>query len=61
MKAKRLIDVVDHFKDAHSVLASRGWYEEFDAKTRRARLRNWQGYVDEEKLELTLEPEVKRK
>jgi energy-coupling factor transporter ATP-binding protein EcfA2 len=61
MKAKRLIDVVDHFKDAHPVLASRGWYEEFDAKTRRARLRNWQGYVDEEKLELTLEPEVKRK
>jgi hypothetical protein len=43
------------------VLASRGWYEEFDAKTRRTRLRNWQGYVDEEKLELTLEPEVERR
>jgi hypothetical protein len=57
MKAKRLIDVVDHFRGAHPVLASRGWYEEFDAKTRRARLRNWQGYVDEEKLELTLEVE----
>jgi hypothetical protein len=56
-KAKRLIDVVDHFREVHVSLASRGWYEEFDAKTRRARLRNWQGYVDEEKLELTLEVE----
>jgi hypothetical protein len=61
MKAKRLIDVVDHFKDAHSVLASRGWYEEFDMKTRKSRIRNWQGHVDEERLELVLEPEVERK
>jgi hypothetical protein len=61
MRTKRLIDVVDHFRNAHPVLASKGWYEEFDAKTRRARLRNWQGYVDEEKLELTLEPGVERR
>jgi hypothetical protein len=59
--AKRLIDVVDHFREAHPFEASQGWYEEFDTKTRRARLRNWQGYVDEEKLELTLEPEVDRR
>jgi hypothetical protein len=61
MKAKRLIDVVDHFKDAHSVLASRGWYEEFDMKTRKTRIRNWQGRIDEEKLELVMEPEVERR
>jgi hypothetical protein len=60
-KAPRLIDIADHFREAHVTLVSRGWYEEFDAKTRRARLRNWQGYVDEEKLELTLESEVERK
>jgi len=61
MKAKKLIDVVDHFREAHVTLASRGWYEEFDVKTRRARLRNWQGHVDEESLELVLEPEVDRR
>jgi len=61
MKAKRLIDVVDHFRDAHPVLASRGWYEEFDMKTRKTRIRNWQGHVDEERLELVLEPEVERR
>ena len=60
-KAKRLIDVVDHFRDAHPVLASRGWYEEFDAKTKKTRIRNWQGWIDEEKLELNLEPEVERR
>jgi hypothetical protein len=59
--AKRLIDVVDHFRDAHPMLASRGWYEEFDAKTRQARIRNWQGWIDEEKLELVMEPEVERR
>jgi hypothetical protein len=59
--AKRLIDIVDHFKDAHPMLASRGWYEEFDAKTRKTRIRNWQGWIDEEKLEMVLEPEVERR
>jgi hypothetical protein len=58
MTAKRLIDVVDHFRDAHPVLASRGWYEEFDAKTRKTRISTWQGWIDEEKLELVMEPEV---
>jgi hypothetical protein len=58
MKARRLIDVVDHFRDAHPVVASRGWYEEFDMKTKKPRIRTWQGYVDEERLELVLEPEV---
>jgi hypothetical protein len=61
MKAKRLIDVVDHFRDAHPMLASRGWYEEFDMKTRKTRIRNWQGRIDEEKLELVMEPEVERR
>jgi hypothetical protein len=61
MKAKRLIDVVDHFRDAHPMLASRGWHEEFDTKTRKTRIRNWQGWIDEEKLELVLEPEVERR
>ena len=61
MKAKRLIDVVDHFRDAHPMLASRGWYEEFDTKTRKTKIRNWQGHVDEERLELVLEPEVERR
>jgi uncharacterized C2H2 Zn-finger protein len=56
---KRLIDATDHFRESHPTLASRGWYEEFDAKTRRARLRNWQGWVDEQQLQLILEPEVK--
>jgi len=60
-KAPRLIDVVDHFRDAHPMLTSRGWYEEFDTKTRKTRIRNWQGRIDEEKLELTLEPEVERR
>jgi hypothetical protein len=60
-KAKRLIDVVDHFKDSHPLLASRGWYEEFDTKTRKTRIRNWQGRIDEEKLELVMEPEVERR
>jgi hypothetical protein len=58
--AKRLIDVVDHFRDAHPMLASRGWFEEFDMKTRKTRIRTWQGYVDGEKLEMVLEPEVER-
>jgi len=57
-KAKRLIDVVDHFREAHVTLTSRGWYEEFDMKTRKTRIRNWQGWIDEEKLELVMEPEV---
>jgi hypothetical protein len=61
MKAKRLVDVVDHFREAHVTLASRGWYEEFDMKTRKTRIRNWQGHVDEERLELVLEPEVERR
>jgi hypothetical protein len=58
MKAKRLVDVVDHFRDAHPILASRGWYEEFDTKTKKTRIRNWQGRIDEERLELVMEPEV---
>jgi hypothetical protein len=61
MKAKRLVDVVDHFRDAHPILASRGWYEEFDTKTKKTRIRNWQGRIDEEKLELVMEPEVERR
>jgi hypothetical protein len=60
-KAKRLIDVVDHFKDSHPLLASRGWYEEFDMKTKKTRIRAWQGWIDEERLELVLEPEVERR
>jgi ferredoxin len=58
---KRLIDVVDHFREAHVTLTSRGWYEEFDMKTRKTRIRNWQGWIDEEKLELVMEPEVERR
>ena len=61
MKAKRLIEVVDHFREAHISLASWGWYEEFDMKTRKTRIRNWQGRIDEEKLELVMEPEVERR
>jgi hypothetical protein len=53
--ARRLIDVVDHFREAHVTLASRGWYEEFDAPTRRVRLRTWQGWVDEEKMQLVMD------
>jgi hypothetical protein len=60
-KAKKLIDVVDHFRETHVTLASRGWYEEFDAKTRKTRIRNWQGRIDEEKLELVMEPEVENR
>jgi hypothetical protein len=60
-KAKRLIDVVDHFRHAHLMLAIKGWYEEFDMKTRKTRIRNWQGRIDEEKLELVMEPEVERR
>jgi len=52
---KRLIDVVDHFREAHPLLASRGWYEEYDAHSRRVRIRTWQGWVDEEKMQLMLE------
>jgi bacterioferritin-associated ferredoxin len=59
--ARRLVDIADHFRDAHPVLASRGWYEEFDSKSRRTRLRNWQGRIDEERLELVMEPEVERR
>ncbi len=59
--ARRLVDIADHFRDAHPVLASRGWYEEFDAKTKKTRIRNWQGWIDEEKLELVLEPEVENR
>jgi hypothetical protein len=40
------------------MLAIKGWYEEFDMKTRKTRIRNWQGRIDEEKLELVMEPEV---
>jgi hypothetical protein len=54
-KAARLVDVTDHFREAHISLASRGWYEEFDAPTRRVRIRTWQGWVDEEKMQLMLE------
>jgi hypothetical protein len=54
-KAKRLIDVVDHFREAHPFEASRGWYEEFDSRSRQTRLRNWQGWVDEEKMQLVSE------
>jgi hypothetical protein len=57
---KRLIDAADHFRDVHPVLASRGWFEEFDAHSRRVRLRTWQGWVDETRLELVLEPEVEK-
>jgi hypothetical protein len=56
-KALRLIDVVDHFREAHPLLASRGWFEEYDAKTRRLRLRTWQGWVDEKRLEMVMENE----
>jgi hypothetical protein len=52
---RRLIDAVDHFRESHPTLASRGWYEEFDAPTRRVRIRTWQGWVDEEKMQLMLE------
>jgi hypothetical protein len=57
--ARRLVDVADHFREAHPLLASRGWYEEFDVKSKRVRLRNWQGWVDEQQLQLILESEVK--
>jgi hypothetical protein len=30
-------------------------------KTRKTRIRNWQGRIDEEKLELVMEPEVERR
>jgi hypothetical protein len=53
--AKRLVDVADHFREAHVTLASRGWYEEFDNRSRQTRLRNWQGWVDEEKMQLVSE------
>jgi uncharacterized C2H2 Zn-finger protein len=56
---KRLIDAADHFREAHPFEASRGWYEEFDVKSKRVRLRNWQGWVDEQQLQLILESEVK--
>jgi uncharacterized C2H2 Zn-finger protein len=56
---RRLIDAVDHFREAHPLLASRGWYEEFDTKTRRTKVRNWQGWIDEQQLQLILESEVK--
>jgi hypothetical protein len=55
MKAKRLVDVVDHFREAHITLASRGWYEEFDAKTKKTRIRTWQGWVNEETMEVVME------
>jgi len=55
--ARRLVDVADHFRETHPLLASRGWYEEFDVKSKRVRLRNWQGWVDEQQL--VLESEVK--
>jgi hypothetical protein len=54
-KAPRLIDIADHFREAHVTLASRGWYEEFDNRSRQTRLRNWQGWVDEEKMQLVSE------
>jgi uncharacterized C2H2 Zn-finger protein len=57
--ARRLVDVADHFRETHPLLASRGWYEEFDVKSKRVRLRNWQGWVDEQQLQLILESEVK--
>jgi hypothetical protein len=59
LTTKRLIDVADHFREAHPLLASRGWYEEFDTKTRRTKVRNWQGWIDEQQLQLILESEVK--
>jgi hypothetical protein len=57
--ARRLVDVADHFREAHPFEASRGWYEEFDVKSKRVRLRNWQGWVDEQQLQLIFESEVK--
>jgi uncharacterized C2H2 Zn-finger protein len=54
---KRLIDTVDHFRESHPTLASRGWYEEFNASTRRVRIRTWQGWVDEKRLEMVMENE----
>jgi hypothetical protein len=59
-KAPRLIDMVDHFREAHVTLASRGWYEEFDTHSRRVRLRTWQGWVDEKKMEMVFDEEVKQ-
>jgi ribosomal protein S14 len=56
-KVKRLIDIADHFRDAHPFEASRGWYEEFDASTRQVRLRTWQGWVNED-MEMVMNPEV---
>ena len=60
MKARRLVDVTDHFREAHPFEASRGWYEEYDAKTRQTRIRTWQGWVDEQLMTLVLEPESER-
>jgi hypothetical protein len=57
LTTKRLIDVADHFREAHPLLASRGWFEEYDAKTRRVRIRTWQGWVDEKRLEMVMENE----
>jgi ribosomal protein S27AE len=54
-KAPRLIDIADHFREVHPFEASRGWYEEFDTKTRRTKVRNWQGWIDEEKMQLVSE------
>jgi hypothetical protein len=58
--APRLIDAVDHFREAHPFEASRGWYEEFDVPTRRLRIRTWQGWVDEEKMEMVFDEGVKQ-
>jgi ferredoxin len=58
--ARRLVDIADHFHEAHVTLASRGWYEEFDAHSRRVRIRTWQGWVNEDTMELVLELGVTR-
>jgi hypothetical protein len=58
--ARRLVDVADHFRENHPTLASRGWYEEFDAHSRRVRIRTWQGWVNEDTMELVLELGVTR-
>jgi hypothetical protein len=58
--ARRLVDVADHFRESHPTLASRGWYEEYDAHSRRVRIRTWQGWVNEDTMELVME-EVERK
>jgi hypothetical protein len=53
--ARKLIEIVDHFRGAHPFEASRGWYEEYDARSRQVRIRAWQGWVNEDTMELVME------